>query len=1067
MSIYEGAVRRPIMTSLVFTAVIIFGLFSLIKLPIDLYPDIETNTIMVFTYYNGASAEDIENNLTRPLENTLNSVEHIKHVTSNSKDGVSVVTLEFEYGYDIDVLTNNVRDKLDMVSNSLPNEANQPIIFKFSTDMIPILMLSVQAEESQKALYKILDDNVVNALARVDGVGTVSIIGAPEREINVYMDPVKMEAYNLSAAQVASAIAAENQNATNGTVDIGTLTYTVRTEGEFDDANEINNIVVASNGDGKVYVRDVARVVDDVQERSQQTYTNGRQGGLIIIQKQSGANSVAISQAVMERLPELRKNLPSDVSLNVMVNTSDNILNTIDSLVETISFAMLFVVIVVFVFLGRWRATVIICITIPMSLIASFIYLYATGGSLNMISLSCLSIAIGNVVDDAIVVLENVTTHIERGSDPKQAAIHGTNEVAISVIASTLTMIAVFFPLTMVSGMSGVLFKQLGWMMCIIMTISTSSALSFTPMLCSQMLKLQKKQSKLFKTIYRPVQKALDALDNLYERMINWAVRHRWIIIFACVLFFLASIYVMKLVGIKSEYFPTNDNGRVSCSIELPIGSRKEKAKEVADHLAYTWMKRYGKELKVCNFTVGQAGDNNTWASMQSNGSHIISFNLNYVPSNEREKGLVLICDELREDCKKIPEIAKFRVSLGGGNSNMGGQSMATFEIYGYDLTETMNVAETLSKKLAESPMVGQTSISRSDYVPELVINFDREKLAKANITMSAASAAVRNLINGSLMSFFREDGEEYDIKVRYEPDARKSVEDILDMLVPSQAGNIRVRDIATIEESAMPPTIERKDRQRITTVTAVLKDGYALSDGVEYGRSIYENMDIPAGITVQVAGSYEDQQDSNRDLGVLGMLIIILVFIVMAAQFESLTYPFIIMLSVPFAASGIILALCMTGTNLNIMSILGGIMLIGIVVKNGIVLIDYTQLLRERGYGLIRSSVAAARSRLRPILMTSLTTILGMVPMAVGHGVGAEMWRPLGVSVIGGLTVSTILTLIYVPSMFCIFGSNGIKNKRKKLRKQRELDAYWKEHQSEETFKHSKSSTKHEQEES
>ena len=1066
MSIYEGAVRRPIMTSLVFTAVIIFGLFSLIKLPIDLYPDIETNTIMVFTYYNGASAEDIENNLTRPLENTLNSVEHIKHVTSNSKDGVSVVTLEFEYGYDIDVLTNNVRDKLDMVSNSLPNDANQPIIFKFSTDMIPILMLSVQAEESQKALYKILDDNVVNALARVDGVGTVSIIGAPEREINVYMDPVKMEAYNLSAAQVASAIAAENQNATNGTVDIGTLTYTVRTEGEFDDANEINNIVVASNGDGKVYVRDIARVVDDVQERSQQTYTNGRQGGLIIIQKQSGANSVAISKAVMERLPELRKNLPSDVNLNVMVNTSDNILNTIDSLVETISFAMLFVLIVVFVFLGRWRATVIICITIPMSLIASFIYLYATGGSLNMISLSCLSIAIGNVVDDAIVVLENVTTHIERGSDPKQAAIHGTNEVAISVIASTLTMIAVFFPLTMVSGMSGVLFKQLGWMMCIIMTISTSSALSFTPMLCSQMLKLQKKQSKVFKTIYRPIQKALDALDNLYERMINWAVRHRWTIIFACVLFFLASIYIMKLVGIKSEYFPTNDNGRVSCSIELPIGSRKEKAKEVADQLAYTWMKRYGKELKVCNFTVGQAGDNNTWASMQSNGSHIISFNLNYVPSNEREKGLVLICDELREDCKKIPEIAKFRVSLGGGNSNMGGQSMATFEIYGYDLNETMNVAETLSKKLAESPMVGQTSISRSDYVPELVINFDREKLAKANLTMAAASAAVRNLITGSLMSFFREDGEEYDIKVRYEPDARQSVEDILDMLVPSQAGNIRVRDIATIEESAMPPTIERKDRQRITTVTAVLKDGYALSDGVEYGRSIYENMDIPAGVTVQVAGSYEDQQDSNRDLGVLGMLIIILVFIVMAAQFESMTYPFIIMLSVPFAASGIILALCMTGTNLNIMSILGGIMLIGIVVKNGIVLIDYTQLLRERGYGLIRSAVAAARSRLRPILMTSLTTILGMVPMAVGHGVGAEMWRPLGVSVIGGLTASTILTLIYVPSMFCIFGANGIKNKRRKLKKQRELDAYWKEHQAEETFKHSKKKSHHEQDE-
>ena len=585
MSLYEGAVRRPIMTSLVFTAVIIFGLFSLMRLPIDLYPDIDTNTIMVMTYYNGASANDVENNLTRPLENTLNSVEHLKHVTSNSRDNVSVVTLEFEYGYDIDVLTNNVRDKLDMVSNSLPNDANTPIIFKFSTDMIPILLLSVQAEESQKALYKILDDNVANPLARIDGVGTVSISGAPEREINVYMDPIKMEAYNLSAAQVASAIAAENQNSTNGTVDIGTLTYTVRTEGEFTDSRQINDIVVASNGDGKVYVKDVARVVDDVEERAQQTYTNGKQGALVIVQKQSGANSVAISQEVMDQLPELRKNLPPDVNLQVMVNTSDNILNTIDSLTETISYAMLFVVIVVFFFLGRWRATVIITITIPMSLIASFIYLYATGGSLNMISLSCLSIAIGNVVDDAIVVLENVTTHIERGADPKQAAIHGTNEVAISVIASTLTMIAVFFPLTMVSGMSGVLFKQLGWMMCIIMTISTTSALSFTPMLCSQMLRLQKKQSKIFKAFYRPIQIFLDGLDNWYEKRINWAVRHRWTIILACVVFFVGSIYVMKIFGIKSEYFPANDNGRVACTLELPIGSRKEKAKEVADHL--------------------------------------------------------------------------------------------------------------------------------------------------------------------------------------------------------------------------------------------------------------------------------------------------------------------------------------------------------------------------------------------------------------------------------------------------------------------------------------------------
>lgn len=1053
MSIYEGAVKRPIMTSLCFLAVIIFGLFSLIKLPIDLYPDIDTNTIMVLTYYQGASAEDIENNVTRPLENTLNSVEHLKHVTSKSREGVSVITLEFEYGYDINVLTNDVRDKLDMVSNSLPEEAQNPILFKFSTDMIPILILSVEAQESQKALYKILDDNVANPLARVDGVGTVSISGAPKREINVYMNPQKMEAYNLSPAQVASAISAENKNTTNGTIDIGSMTYTVRVEGEFNDPQQMKDVIVGTHNGVNVYLRDVARIEDNVEERAQRTFTNDVQGAMIIIQKQSGANSVEISDKVMSMIPQLQSNLPSDVKLGIIVNTSDNIKNTIGSLEETIAYAMLFVALVVFIFLGRWRATMIIVITIPMSLIASFIYLYATGGSFNMISLSCLSIAIGNVVDDAIVVLENVTTHIERGSSPKQAAIHATNEVAISVIASTLTMIAVFFPLTMVSGVSGVLFKQLGWMMCVIMTVSTTSALSFTPMLCSLLLRLQKKQSKMFKVLYGPVGKSLDKLDSWYEKRINWAVRHRWTVISGCIVLFLASIGLAAVCGIKSEFFPANDSGRVGVTVQLPVGTRVEKAEAMAKKLVRIWQDRYGDDMQSCNFTVGQAGDDNTFASLQDNGTNIISYNIMMVPSNQRDKGLATICDEMRADLKQIPELDKYQVNLGGSSSSsMGGQSTASFEIYGYDLNATYDVAKQLSNKFKESPIISQVNISRSDYTPELVIDFDRDKLARQGIGLSAASTAVRSLINGSLMSYYREDGEEYDIKVRYEPTARVSIDDILNMVIPnSQGQNVRVRDIATVKESSLPPTIERKDRQRIVTVSAIIADGHALSEGVELGNALVKKMDVPQGVTVQVAGSYEDQQDSNHDLGTLGVLIIILVFIVMAAQFESLTYPFIIMLSVPFAFSGIIISLVTTGTTMNVMSILGGIMLIGIVVKNGIVLIDYTQLLRERGIGLVNSAVMAARSRLRPILMTTLTTILGMVPMAVSHGVGAEMWRPLGIAVIGGLTVSTILTLIYVPSMFCIFGGVGIKRQRRILREQRELDAYWKEHKDEE----------------
>lgn len=1039
------------MTTLCFVAVMVLGLFSLSKLPVDLYPDIETNTILVITTYPGASASDVENNVTRPLENTLNAVEHLKHITSDSRENTSVITLEFEFGNDIEVLTNDVRDKLDMISSVLPDEVNTPIIFKFSTDMIPIVILSVQAEESQKALYKILDDNVANPLARIDGVGTVSISGAPEREINVYMDPRKMEAYGLTVETVSQAIVAENKNVPGGSFDVGNNTYPLRVEGEFTDPQQMLDIIVATHNGAPVYLRDVARVVDDVQERAQKAYNDGKQGAMIVIQKQSGANSVEIAQAVKKMMPELQKQLPSDVKLGVIMDTSDNILNTIDSLVETILYAILFVVVVVFVFLGRWRATVIICITIPMSLIASFIYLFVSDGSLNMISLSCLSIAIGNVVDDAIVVLENVTTHIERGSEPKQAAVHATNEVAISVVASTLTMIAVFFPLTMVTGMTGVLFKQLGWMMCVIMTISTVSALTFTPMMCSQLLRLQKKQTKFFLMWYTPVHKALDRLDGWYARRLDWGVRHRKTMITGCVILFLASLGCCS--GIHSEFFPANDSGRIGISLELPVGTRVEIAERLSLELTKKWQDRYGKDMDAINFKVGQAGEDDTYSSLSDNGPHIIEFNIGMVPSNEREKTLEQICDEMRNDLAQYPDFVKTDVKLGGGGSGMGGQSTASFEVYGYDFDATDRVAKILKEELSKVKGVGQVNISRSDYQPEYQVDFDREKLALHGLNLSTAASYLRNRVNGSTSSSYREDGDEYDIKVRYEPDQRTSIEALENIIIYNQAGEgVRVKDVGKVVQRFSPPTIERKDRERIVTVDAVLS-GIALSQGVEAGNKIIEKMELPQGVSIKVAGSYEDQQDANADLGVLAVLIILLVFIVMAAQFESMTNPFIIMLSVPFAFSGVMLALFLTQTPLSVMSILGGIMLIGIVVKNGIVLIDYILLCRERGMGIIRAVTVAGRSRLRPVLMTTLTTILGMVPMAVGQGVGAEMWRPLGVAVIGGLTVSTVLTLVLVPVVYCVFASGGIARSRRKLRKARALADYYQAHKDKMTF--------------
>lgn len=1033
MSLYGGAVRRPIMTSLCFVAVVMLGLFSLSRLPIDLYPDIETNTLMVMTTYQGASAQDIEQNVTRPLENVLNSVSDLKHITSTSRENISVITLEFEYGNDIDVLTNDVRDKLDMISSAMPDDAETPVIFKFSTDMIPIVLLSVQASESTPGLYKILDDAVANPLARISGVGSVSISGAPKREIHIYVDPARLEAYGMSVEHVSQIVAAENRNIPGGVFDVGSDTYSLRVQGEFVSSDQMADIVLGSAQGRTIRLRDVARIDDSLEERAQTTYNNGQRGAMIIIQKQSGANSVDISNKVLRMLPDLQKRLPSDVKLGIIVDTSDNIRNTINSLVETVMYALLFVVIVVFFFLGRWRATLIITLTIPISLIASFIYLALTSNSLNIVSLSALSISIGMVVDDAIVVLENVTTHIERGSDPRQAAIHGTNEVAVSVVASTLTLLAVFFPLTMVSGMTGVLFRQLGWMVTIMMIISTVCALSLTPMLCSLLLRRVNHHGRLYTLFFTPINRGLDALDSAYAALLRGVTSHRAVTIVSCLAIFVASIFLMGQVG--TEFFPTADDGRLSVSLELPIGTRVEIADETTSRLVAEWREKY-PEIQIINYTTGTASSDNTFASLSDNGPHIVSMNIRLSDPGDRDRSITEIAAMMRRDLDHYPEYKKTKVTVGGNMGGMGGEAAIDFEIYGYDFEQTDSVAARLRRSLLQIPGTADVRISRADYQPEYRVDFDREKLAIYGLNLTTAANALRNRINGSLASRFREDGEEYDIKVMYAPESRTSIADIENILIYNSAGQgVRVRDVGKVVEHYTPPTIERKDRERVITVSTVVQ-GVPMSEVVAHANEAIASMDIPQGISVQLAGQYEDQQESFSDLLLLAVLILVLVYIVMAAQFESYTYPAIIMTSVMFAFSGVFLMLFLTGHTLNVMSLIGAIMLIGIVVKNGIVLIDYIGLNRERGLSVKRSVVLGGRSRLRPVIMTSLTTILGMVPMACGTGQGAEMWRPMGTAVIGGLTFSTVLTLLFVPALYCVFAGRGIRRTRRKLRK-------------------------------
>ena len=1030
MSIYRKAVNNPVTTALVFIAMAIFGIFSLINISLDRFPKFDANVIMVMSSYPGASAEDIETNLTKVLENTLNGVSDLKDITSTSKENMSMIVLKFIEGVDIDVATNDVRDKLDMVNSVLPDGASLPFIFKFSADDMPIMIMAATANESLPALEKILDDKLATPLARVSGVGTVSVAGAPQREIQVYCDPNKLEAYGLTVSGISSIIAAENRNVPSGTIDIGSNAYALRVEKEFSNADEMLDVVVGHVNGKTIYLRDVARVVDGVEERYQEAVINGTQGAQIIIQKQADANAVNVIKGVKKEMENIKKNLPSDITITTVMDSSHNILNTLNSLKETILVTFLIVMLVVYLFLGRWRSTFIIVLAIPVSLLASLMYLWATGNTLNIVSMSALSIAIGMVVDDAIVVLENISTHLERGAKPKEAAVHATQEVGISVIASTLTMLAVFMPLTMIKGMAGIMFKQLGWITSIIMIVSTIGALTLIPMLCSQFLRFKPKTGKLHDLIFGNFNKFLELISRGYGRLISWCIGHRTIVTLVSIAVFVVTVVFLG-PKIKTEYFANSDQGRITLQLELPAGTGQDITRAIGFEIYEKFVDQI-PEIESCAFSFGQADSDNAFASMQNNGTHVLSYNVNIGSMENRERSQSEIADLIRTILKDYPQFKKVKVTEGGGG--MGGASTVDVEIYGYDFETTDRVAKQIQEKMLASGKCAQVLLSRDEYTPEYQVDFDREKLAINGLNTTTAASYFSAAMNGATQSYYREDGDEYDIRVRYAPEFRTSIEDIENIIIYNNQGKgVRIKELGKVVESLTPPSIQRKNRERVTTVSAVVGTGVALSDVEAVAKEAIEQTEIPSELATKIAGTAQDQKDAFGDLIMLLVMIIILVYIVMASQFESFMSPFVIMFSIPFAFVGVILGLMITGTPLGVMGMIGILILMGIVVKNGIVLIDYTILMRERDFSIEEASVIAAKSRLRPILMTTLTTVLGMIPMAIGQGEGSEMWRSLGMVVAWGLSISTVVTLVIIPTVYASMASWQLRRAQRK----------------------------------
>ncbi len=1027
MSIYSASVKRPVTTILVFVALMVIGIYSLVQLPVDLYPEMELPYVVVYTTYPGASATDIESNVTRPLENSLNAVSNLKEITSRSSDAVSIIFMNFEYGTNLDEASNDIRSSLGMIERVLPADCEKPTIIKFNTNMMPIIFYTITAKESYAGLEKILDEKVVNPLNRIEGVGSVALSGVPGRKIYIDVDPRKMEAYNLSIEQIGNILRAENMNLPAGYIEMGKNDYPLRIEGEFPESDIVKNLVVSSFNGSNVYLKDIAEVRDTIRESKLDTKINGVKGMSMYVQKQSGGNTVKVTKEIEKSLETLKKELPPDVKIEKLFDSASFIKDSISNLTETLMYAAIFVILVVLFFLGRWRATFIIILTIPISLIVAFIYLFVSGASINIISLTSLSIAIGMVVDDAIVVLENITKHVERGSRPREASIYATNEVWLAVIVTTLTVVAVFFPLTFVKGLTGVLFKQLGMSVTITIVTSVFAAITLTPTLSSLLLKWYPiKKDAPFWTYDGSIRKWLNKFDHFYEKTLRWALHHKTVVLIVAIVVFAGSMSLFAIV--KTEFFPQADESRISATIELQTGTRVDETIHTSEKLNELIKSKY-PEVTIVSTSTG-VDDQGGFASIfTSQGTHTITYSLHLVPIEERKRSVFEIAEAMRSDFAKYPEIVDFTVSTSDNMGSFGG-STVDVEIYGYDIAQTNIVAENLASKIRKIKGAKDVTVSRDKSKPELQIVLDQNKMINNGLNTAMVSSAVKNRVEGLTATRLRQFGDEYDVVVRFKKSATSTITDIENIGITNPAGQlIRLGEIAQIKEYWAPPSIERKRKERIVTVSFTPYKESLTKLQTEVQKSIDETS-IPAGVMVQISGAIKDQMESFMDIATLLVISLILVYLIMASQFESLKMPFIIMFSIPFAFSGVAIALFISNTALSVISGIGAVMLIGIVVKNAIVLVDFINLMRERGNELYEAIAISGRSRLRPVLMTSATTILGMLPLAMSKGAGSELWSPMGIAIIGGLFFSTMVTLVLVPVVYAIFAKHGERNK-------------------------------------
>lgn len=1027
------AIKRPVTVYMVFIGVIILGIISLRMLSIDLLPDFSLPMSVVITNYSGAGPAEIESMVTRPMEQVLSGTKDLKEMNSYSIEGVSAIMLQYEWGSNMDVAANDIREKIDMVKSMLPKDASNPMIIKFDISMMPVVMLGITGDNvSSDKLRYIAEQTIQPQLERQPGVASASPQGGLIREIEVEINREAMEGSGLSIQQVIGAIGASNINLPGGHLRTGTADYIIRTVGQFKKVSEIENIVVGNQKGIPILLRSITRIKDSFQERTSDTRINGKRSVVVTVQKSPGANTIDVSDKVKEVLEKLKTELPEGVNVVTIMDTSIFIRQSISGTAKEAVEGAFFAIIIILLFLRSISSTFVVSTAIPISLITAFIMMYFGKMSLNIITLGGLALGIGRLVDDAIVVIESIYRHRHKTSDPDIAAVEGTSEVALAVLSSTITTIIVFAPILFVTGIAGIMFKPMAFTVVISLAASYFVAMVLIPLLSSKFLKkLPEEKEQIVKErglqgIWGSLKSGIwqSKIDIFYQKVLRWALANRRKIVWLVIGCFIITLPLLAFIG--SEFIPASDQGEFQISVNLPVGTKLDKTLTVVNKIE----KIIDESVPEVRSIYSQTGvEGKGFAALRAifsnmTGAHASSMRIELVEKAKRNRTTQEIIELLRQKLANIPDAEiRFQEQDSMGGSIMGGDPIVV-EIRGFDFDVSKKLADEVVKAGKTIKGMREMKINREEGLPELQVVINREKASSLGLSVAQIGNTIQSNIDGTIASLYRDDqlGKEFYVNVQLQESDRANSPDLGNIFVTSPLGKqIALSNIAQIRKGTGPIKIDRKNQERILNVTAQI---FGVPPGTiagELERKIKKEIVVPENFTVTVAGSYKQQGDAFRNLLFALLLAITLVYMVMASQFESLLDPFIIMFSVPLGIIGVIWSLFLTGNTLSVISFIGIIMMSGIVVSNAILLVDYINTLRKKGMELEEAIITAGRTRLRPVLMTTLTTIVGMAPIAMGIGEGAEMTSPMAVSVVGGLAVSTILTLIFIPTLYLI----------------------------------------------